>query len=156
MIFSSIPVQRSNPARKIGYMHVVKLIERTVVIIATLAAIFPLYQWYSEADDRRVDRVATLVMAGQACNEALEYSLLENPPHIEGLGEGELSPEFWRVMRRMMLASGLEVACARMIPRIITDEEVSAVIKEQLAESPSVPNEISDKIDWSKLTGRIE
>lgn len=42
-------------------------LEKTVVIIAAVLAIFPLIQYWSEADDRRLNREATLMVAYMSC-----------------------------------------------------------------------------------------
>ena len=65
-------------------------IERIVVVLAAGFAAFPLYQWYSEAPDRRLERVAGLVQAAAACDaflyaDDLKGSLARNKPsaHLE-------------------------------------------------------------------------
>ncbi len=45
------------------------LIERFVLTIAAVLAIFPLFEWWSERDDRRLDRAARLLQASMICRE---------------------------------------------------------------------------------------
>ena len=53
--------------KKIQFMFWLKALERVVIIIAAFAAVFPLYQFYSEADDRRLDRASNFILAHAAC-----------------------------------------------------------------------------------------
>lgn len=50
-------------------------IERLIVLAAAVAAIFPLLQWYSERDDRRLSRLASLVTAAEACTTLSDDAL---------------------------------------------------------------------------------
>ena len=49
-------------------MSVLKVLERCAVLIAALAALFPMWQFYSEAQDRRIDRAANFILAQQTCD----------------------------------------------------------------------------------------
>ena len=42
-------------------------LKRIVVIVAAVAALFPLLQWYFEKDDRELDRMVALAISGEAC-----------------------------------------------------------------------------------------
>lgn len=42
-------------------------VERIFVMVAALAALLPLYQYYAERHDRRLDRAVNLVTSGDAC-----------------------------------------------------------------------------------------
>ncbi|MEO9649352.1 MAG: hypothetical protein ABJ360_09540 [Roseobacter sp.] len=44
-------------------------IERAIIAVASIAALFPLYQWYSESDAREFDRAVNLVASGAVCEE---------------------------------------------------------------------------------------
>ena len=46
-----------------------EILERVVVIVAAIVAIFPLWQWWSERDARDLDRIANLATAGALCRE---------------------------------------------------------------------------------------
>jgi hypothetical protein len=64
--------------------------KRVVVILAAVAAFFPISQWYFEASDRRLDRVANLVQAISVCYDFAERALREKR---EGL-TGETSEDY--------------------------------------------------------------
>jgi len=59
--------------------------ERTVVLIASLVAILPLWQIYSEADERKLDRAANFVLAYSVCSEFQEAHAAE----VEALVDAE-------------------------------------------------------------------
>lgn len=50
-------------------MTTLKVIERTAVLVAALAALVPLWQFYDEAEDRKVDRAANFILAYSICAE---------------------------------------------------------------------------------------
>ena len=48
-------------------LSVVKSIERPAILVASIFAIFPLFQWYNERDEREIDRQANLVTSLASC-----------------------------------------------------------------------------------------
>lgn len=55
----------------------VKLAEKGFVGGATLAALLPLWQWYDETDERRVERISSFIGAGDTCMKWLRSDLVE-------------------------------------------------------------------------------
>lgn len=49
----------------------IEIIERTAVALAAIAAIFPLYQYYYEAEDRERERIVREAMLSTSCSENL-------------------------------------------------------------------------------------
>lgn len=50
-------------------------IERLVVITAAILAIFPLWQWWSESEERQLDRISKTIEAVGTCNDTLSNFL---------------------------------------------------------------------------------
>lgn len=61
-------------------MRTLEGVERVVVIVAAFAALLPIYQWYSEAEARRIERVSTFANAGQSC-----YDWYKSSPSNSGI-----------------------------------------------------------------------
>ncbi|NVO55278.1 hypothetical protein HW561_05680 [Rhodobacteraceae bacterium B1Z28] len=51
----------------LNFRAIIEIVERLVVITAAGIAVFPLYQWYNEKDDRRLERITTFISAGSEC-----------------------------------------------------------------------------------------
>lgn len=60
-------------------------IEKTVMIVAGLLAIFPLLQYWNEADDRRLNREATLMVAYMSCLGSGGFGVVSS-----GVSSGEM------------------------------------------------------------------
>lgn len=54
-----------------------KFAEKGFVGGATLAALLPLWQWYSERDERRIERLSGFIGAGDTCLKWLRSDLIE-------------------------------------------------------------------------------
>lgn len=79
-----------------GWAVWLKNVERAIVIVASLAALVPLWQFYREQGERRLDRASNFILAYNAC---LDYSLSEadrlqqETIQFSGLqGEADYSP----------------------------------------------------------------
>ena len=48
-----------------------------MVILAAALALFPIWHWYAEREDRRLDRVAMLVLAGELCRRFVNTTDLD-------------------------------------------------------------------------------
>ncbi|WP_299854657.1 hypothetical protein [uncultured Roseobacter sp.] len=60
-----------------------EVIERLVVILAAVLALFPLWQWWSERDARELDRIANLATAGALCRDrALDLGGYSTPADV--------------------------------------------------------------------------
>lgn len=46
-----------------------EVFERLVVIVGVGLAVFPLWQWYSEREERRIERVVNFAIAGDVCQD---------------------------------------------------------------------------------------
>lgn len=61
--------------------------ERVVVIVAGVAALFPLWQFWAEREARQIDRAANFITAFQACEnitpEPFSAIKIENPAALE-------------------------------------------------------------------------
>ncbi len=55
---------------------IIEVAERLIVIAAAAIAVFPLYQWYNEAEDRRLDRVTGFISAGAECQNFTDHAEL--------------------------------------------------------------------------------
>lgn len=78
------------------YNSWILIIERVVVTVAALAAMFPMWQYSTEARDRELDRAANFVLAYRACFG--EDGVLIEDKRIQELG-AELNAELARSMR---------------------------------------------------------
>lgn len=54
-----------------------KTVERIIVIVAGVAAILPLWQFWSEAGQRELERNSTFILAHQACQELINELIEE-------------------------------------------------------------------------------
>lgn len=54
--------------KRTSALTALKVLERFAVLSAAFAAMFPFWQYYSEAGDRRVDRAANFILAQRACS----------------------------------------------------------------------------------------
>ncbi len=84
-----------------------KAIERIAITLAALAAILPMWQYYTEAGDRRLDRMTRVVQAHQACldfgTSTIPDLLNSNVSAMEGFLEPEVA-DLGRVARMVLLA----------------------------------------------------
>ncbi len=48
-------------------------VERLIFLATAVLAVFPLYQWYAEADSRAIDRRVNLVSAMATCGSGIDY-----------------------------------------------------------------------------------
>ena len=60
------------------FTGIVKIAEKGFVGGATLAALLPLWQWYDERDERRVERLSGFIDAGDTCLTWLRSDLVES------------------------------------------------------------------------------
>ena len=72
------------------FLQVLLFVERAVVVIAAILAFFPLYQYYSEAEDRSRERIIREAELVHTCSEeAGKYKRLidiQNSEKAPGLG----------------------------------------------------------------------
>ncbi|MBL3596868.1 hypothetical protein JMM63_15065 [Rhodovulum sulfidophilum] len=60
-----------------------EVIERLVVILAAVLALFPLWQWWSESEARELDRISNLATAGALCRDrALDLGGYGTPAEV--------------------------------------------------------------------------
>lgn len=127
-------------------MRTLEAVERVVVIVAAFAALLPIYQWYSEADARRLDRISTFATAGQACYEWYA-SLLSNPEYDsvnkalkgmkwEDVNQESLERAFSSIkmedFAQQSLNSALRPVCSEIISMLHSDEQISKALLSQL------------------------
>ena len=55
------------------FFPILKIIERFVLIFAAIAVLFPLYQWASEAPERRLDRISRLALTLPVCSNPPDF-----------------------------------------------------------------------------------
>jgi hypothetical protein len=86
-------------------------VERIVLLVAALAALVPLWQWWIERGERRLDRIATLIQTADLC-AGIELDPIKPLPERQGDEEppalklgwplgtlalcGELEATLWR------------------------------------------------------------
>jgi hypothetical protein len=89
----------------------VSFVARSFAFLIALAGLFPLYQWTSEADDRALDRIATLAIAGEACDSWFRNSVGWEP----GGGTSPLDSS------RELLTIAIDRTCGRLGAKIWLD-----------------------------------
>lgn len=100
----------------------IRTIERLIILAAAIAAIFPLLQWYSEADDRRLERVASLITAADSC------TTLSNDALFQIYLDGKMFMGARRPTPRQMPAGAYDpgraakMLCAEIAFYLISDE----------------------------------
>lgn len=78
---------------------IVKIAEKGFVAGATLAAVLPLWQWYDERDERRVERLSGFIEAGDTCLTWLRSDLVES-----------LASELWYASQREVVQGDEDLA----------------------------------------------
>ncbi len=95
------------------------ILERVVVTVAALAAMFPIWQYSTEARDRELDRAANFVLAYRACFGE-DGVLIENT-RIEELG-AELNFKLAEQYRLTQSGEGMDENATRLlVKRLDTD-----------------------------------
>lgn len=92
-------------------------VERIFVMVAALAALLPLYQYYAERHDRRLDRAVNLVTSGDACRGwiGLDEPWFEREKTTEG---------FRRHLEKSYYISAMELICGEVLAALEEDVAV--------------------------------
>ncbi|NOD83276.1 hypothetical protein [Ruegeria sp. HKCCD6119] len=106
-----------------GIAGFVKLAEKGFVGCATLAALLPLWQWYDETDERRVERLTGFIGAGDTCLKWLRSDLIES-----------LASELWHASQQdvvdgdedlaplpVQVRANMAIFCAEMLDYLQND-----------------------------------
>jgi len=104
-------------------MGALKIAEKGFVGGATLAALLPLWQWYDETDERRVERLSSFIGAGDTCMKWLRSDLVEalasetwDATHYIGDdGEPALTP------LPVQIRANMTIFCAEMLDYLQND-----------------------------------
>lgn len=84
--------ERAKEISNISFSFWLKTVERIIVIVAGIAAILPLWQFWSEAGQRELERNSIFILAHQACQELISELIEEKVRELNsfpGLTEDE-------------------------------------------------------------------
>lgn len=119
-------------------MKTLAALEKLLVIIAAVAAMFPISQYYLETRDREMERVALATLAMSQCREAFDFRMAQSTAAAENAADraalarpGGLS-EAGRLQMRAEFCQSLDALALE----VLDDHVDPALIRRALRREP--------------------
>lgn len=101
-----------------------EIAERVIVIVGVGLAVFPLWQWYSEREERRIERVLNFAVAGEACRSHIPQGLPLFDPSLPSDYVSLTKPELMRNQSAAEHKFRMSVICFELSQYLSSDSKV--------------------------------